>query len=225
MAGRMKKGAKAAAQADLARGLPAEEVMARHGIRSRRTLKAWQSDAKAAESKSGASTEGAAGEPPPGAPPVDGGAPDPRQMGDSEAVLFLLRFGVAFTTKSAGMVVGFAPTSPLVQLQSKLTPDEEEMVRACAPSLLPAFKRFCEWMDKHGVAVFAMLFASMMLPRAITLGMAAKEIRKRERETNKPHRTEPRGESEPAAAARAAEPTAPRNGAPLSLYPKNGSNE
>jgi len=223
MAGRMKKGAKAAAQADLARGLAAEEVMARHGIRSRRTLKAWQADAKAAESKSGASEGGgAAGEPPPGAPPVDGGAADPRQMGDAEAVLFLLRFGVAFTTKSAGMVVGFAPTAPLVQLQSKLTPDEEEMVRACAPSLLPAFKRFVGWMDTHGVAVFALLFGSMMLPRAITLGMAAKEIRKREREANKPHRTEPRGESEPAAAARAAAPT---NGAPLSLYPKKQTDE
>jgi hypothetical protein len=218
----MKKGQRDAARADLARGMAPELVMAKHGVRSRRTLKAWQADAKAAESKSGASVEAGTGEPAADAPPADGGADDPRKMGDSEAVLFLLRFGVGFTTRTAGMCVGFAPTSPLVQLQSKLTPDEEEMIRACAPSLLPAFTRFCEWMDKHGVAVFAILFGSMMLPRVITLGMAAKEIKKREREANKPHRTEPRGDADapPAETRPGADPKS--NGASaVSLYPKS----
>lgn len=221
MAGRMKKGAQAAAKADLARGMDPEEVMTRHGIRSRRTLRHWQADAKAAEAKSGASGESEAGAPPPGAPPGDGTAGDPNQAGNAESVLFLLRFGVAFTTRTAGMVVGFAPTAPLVQLQSKLTPDEEAMVRECAPSLLPAFRKFCEWMDGHGVVVFSMLFVSMMLPRAVTLGMAAKEIRRREREAGKPHRMEPRDEAASSPAAGAAAAAAADNGiASISLHPK-----
>jgi hypothetical protein len=220
MAGRMKKAARAAARADLARGMPAEQVMEKHGVKSRRTLAAWQADAKSAETKSGASAEAGGAAPPIGATPGSGDAEDPRQMGDSEAVLFLLRFGVAFTTRTAGMCVGFAPSSPLVQLQSKLTPDEEQMVRSCAPSLLPAFTRFCEWMDKHGVAVFSILFGSMLLPRVVTLGMAAKEIKRREREAGRPHRTSARDDADapPAAAA-----TSDRNGAAaVSLYPKKG---
>jgi hypothetical protein len=199
--------------------MPPEDVMAKHGVKSRRTLAAWQSDAKTAESKSGAASEAGGGVPPTSAPPV-GEANDPRKMGDAEAVLFLLRFGVGSTTRMAGMCVGFAPTSPLVQLQSKLTPDEEEMVRACAPSLLPAFTRFCEWMDKHGVVVFTLLFGSMLLPRVITLGMAAKELKKREREANKPHRTDAHGEADAAPAASRSDAGPKSNGAALSLYPR-----
>lgn len=226
MAGRMKKGAKAAAQADLAGGMPAEEVMARHGVRSRRTLRAWQQEAREAEATSGAAGGGTAGAPPPaggnsGNAPLDGAAADPRQAGDSEAVLFMVRFGVAFTTKTAGMVVGFAPTSPLVQLQSKLTPDEEDMIRKCAPSLLPAFTKIAEWMEKHAVAVTALLFGSMLLPRAITLAMAARELRKREREANKPHRTEPREDGDPPPSRET--PRDAKNGLPtISLHPKSG---
>jgi len=176
MAGRMKKEAKAAAQADLAQGVDPETVMAKHKIKSRRTVDAWMNAAKSTESK----TDGNETRPPNPANPVD--TAESVGMGEAEVILTIVRFGVAFTSRTAGMVVGFAPTSPVVATMAKLTEDEESMIRSCAPSLVPSFHRLLKWMDKHGVAVFAVMFGGMMLPRMVTLAMAAKQVKRMQKE-------------------------------------------
>ena len=176
MAGRMKKEAKAAAQADLAQGVDPETVMAKHKIKSRRTVDAWMNAAKSTESK----TDGNETRPPNPANPVD--TAESVGMGEAEVILTIVRFGVAFTSRTAGMVVGFAPTSPVVATMAKLTEDEESMIRSCAPSLVPSFHRLLKWMDKHGVAVFAVMFGGMMLPRIVTLAIATKQVKRMQKE-------------------------------------------
>jgi len=179
MAGRMKKEAKAAAQADLAQGVDPETVMAKHKIKSRRTVDAWMNAAKSTESK----TDGNETRPPnPANPAHPADTAEAVGMGEAEVILTIVRFGVAFTSRTAGMVVGFAPTSPVVATMAKLTEDEESMIRSCAPSLVPSFHRLLKWMDKHGVAVFAVMFGGMMLPRMVTLAMAAKQVKRMQKE-------------------------------------------
>lgn len=213
MPGRMKKEAKAAAQADLAKGVDVETVMTKHKIKSRRTVEAWQNAAKTTESK----TDGANERPPDPVNPTD--TAENVGMGEAEVILTIVKFGVAFTSRTAGMVVGFAPTSPVVATMSKLTDDEESMIRSCAPSLVPSFHRLLKWMDKHGVAVFAVMFGGMMLPRMVTLAMAAKQVKRMQKERAAESSAEGRNGTGPAPA-----PTRPvsKDGMPvIKLHPSS----
>jgi transposase-like protein len=152
-----------------------DAIAKKAGIKSRRTLDGWIARAQAAAAD-------ADDDPPePAVPPASDGpsaAADRRQEGDAEVVLAVLRCGVTLSTRSAAMLFGVDLQHPALRDVAKLSTEEEETVRAFAPSLLPALDGLTKYVKKHGALVFAMLLAGMTLPRVALLARAGKQAKK-----------------------------------------------
>jgi transposase-like protein len=151
------------------------------GVKSRRTVERWISKAKD-ESESdeddapgpvGSSSTSAAPSPP-------AEAADRRQEGDAEIVLALLRSGVTLTTRSGAMLFGLDLRHPALKDVGSLSSDEEETIRAFAPSLVPALEGLTKYVKKHGALVFGLLLAGMAVPRWMLLLRVAKNAKKTE---------------------------------------------
>ena len=228
---RPKKTKKAAAVADVERGEPLETVQEKHGIKSRRTLEGWVRQAKAVEGKA---RDDDAGEPATSSPRPDG-AGAAEMEAEADRVVAMARFATSIFVRTAGMCVGFAPTSPVVVSQSKLTGEEEEALRFFAPTLAKGWGGLLGFLDEHPLLLAGAMFGTILVPRVAVVGIAAKKIREAERARRPEPKTAPSSDNgaRPAPAPQStpepereeANPAAGLAGGVLKLYPDRSGGE